>query len=81
MSIVGKKDIDRHRKDIYLCKPVSLPDATGFSGVEPDTVEGSSAFGADYSEEHSIREKAAQIARSIGRIVPQKSGISQVKRV
>jgi hypothetical protein len=81
MSIVGKKDIDRHRRDIYLCKPVSLPDATGFSGVEPESVEGPSAFGADYSEEHSIREEATQIGKSIGRIAPQKPGISQVNKV
>ncbi len=36
MKIFEKIDIERHRKDINLCKPVSQPDATGFSEAEPD---------------------------------------------
>ena len=82
MSIFEKIDTERHRRDINLCKPVSQPDATGFSGVEPGAIEAKpSAFFADYSEEHSVPEKSVPIAKSIGRIAPQKPTISIDKKV
>lgn len=60
MSIIEKKDVKnhlslRHSKDIYLCEPLSQPDATGYSVVEPDAVRANpSAFADDYSAEHTI---------------------------
>lgn len=60
MSIFEKIDTARHRRDIYLCRPMSQPDATGFSGAEPDPIEPNpSAFIEDYSTEHSIPGKSA----------------------
>jgi hypothetical protein len=35
MSIIEKRDLERHRRDIYLCKPVIQPGTTGFSPAEP----------------------------------------------
>ena len=82
MSIFERIDRERHRRDINLCKPVSQPDATGFSGVEPDAIEAKpSALFAEYSEEHSVPENSGLIAKSIGRIAPQKPVISQDKKV
>jgi hypothetical protein len=43
MSIIEKSDVERHRRDINLCRPVIQPDATGFSGVEPDEIKPNSA--------------------------------------
>ena len=72
MSIFEKIDLERHRRDINLCRPVSQPDATGFSGAEPEAIEtNSSVFLSDYSEEHRTLGKSLPIAKSIGRIAPQ----------
>jgi len=70
MSIITKNNRERHRKDIFLCGPVSRPDATGFSVDEPDAVEPkSSALLADLCGEHSIHGKAkSPIARSVASI-------------
>ena len=76
MPIFEKIDMERHRRDINLCKPVSQPDATGYSGVEPDenrTIP--SPLFADFSEEHST-PATATIARA-----PQKPAISRDKEV
>jgi len=80
MTIFERIDRQRHRRDINLCKPVSQPDATGFSGVAPDEIQPPSFF-ADYSEEHSTSEKSAPIAKSIGRVAAQKPAISKDKEV
>ena len=78
MTIFERIDTERHRRDINLCKPVSQPDATGFSGVSPDQIEARpSAFFADYSEEHSTPGKPEPIAKSISRIGAQKPAISK----
>ena len=67
MSIFEKIDIERHRRDIYLCKPVSQPDATGFSGAEADAIErDSSALIEDYSGEHAPPGKSVTPTGSIG---------------
>jgi len=59
MSIFEKIDTERHRRDINLCRPVSQPDATGFSGAEPEAIELiPSAFIEDYSTEHTIHGKS-----------------------
>lgn len=82
MTIFEKLDMQRHRRDINLCKPVSLPDATGFSGVAPDEIETKpSVFFADCSEEHSTRAKTVPITKSIGRIPAQKQATSKDKEV
>jgi len=45
MPIFPKIDRERHRKDIFLCSPVSQPDATGFSGTESEgTANDSESF-------------------------------------
>jgi hypothetical protein len=55
MGIFEKIDTARHRRDINLCRPVSQPDATGFSGAEPEAIEPiPSAFIEDYSTGHTI---------------------------
>ena len=82
MTVFEKMDTQRHRRDINLCKPVSLPDATGFSGVAPDEVDAkTSAFFADYSEEHTTPTKSIPIAKSIGRTAAQEPAISKDKEV
>ena len=59
MRIFEKIDTARHRRDINLCRPVSQPDATGFSVAEPDGIPNPSASFEDYSEEHTIPAKSA----------------------
>jgi hypothetical protein len=60
MTIIEKKDTKnhlslRHNKDIFLCAPLSQPDATGYSCTEADeTRANQSAFASDYSVEHTI---------------------------
>ena len=54
MSIFEKIDIERHRRDIYVCSPVSQPDATGFSGAEADAIDESIRAFEDYSGEHAL---------------------------
>ncbi len=70
MSIIAKNDRERHRKDIFLCGPISQPDATGFSVDEPDAIEPKpSAFFADYSGEHTNPGKSEPpIAKSVASI-------------
>ena len=59
MSIIEKSDVERHRRDINLRRPVSQPDPTGFSVAEPDAIKPNpSAFSDDYSTEHSIAGKS-----------------------
>jgi hypothetical protein len=66
MKIFERIDMQRHRRDINLCKPVSQPDATGFSGAGPDEIEATpSAFFSDHSEENSTPAKSLPIAKSI----------------
>ena len=38
MTIFEKIDTERHRRDIYLCKPLSRPDATSFLVTQPDAI-------------------------------------------
>ena len=68
MSIFEKIDTERHRRDINLCKPVSQPDATGFSVAEPDAIPGPSASIEDSSERPTIPAKTVTpIANSVRR--------------
>ena len=67
MSIIEKIDTARHRRDINLCRPVSPPDATGFSEVEPDAIEANpSTFSDDYCGEHTIPSKSVTSVAFIG---------------
>jgi hypothetical protein len=67
MSIFEKIDIERHRRDIYLCKPVSQSDATGFSGAEADAVERDPcARIEEYSGEHALPGKSLTPTGFIG---------------
>lgn len=69
MTIFEKIDTQRHRRDINLCKPVSQPDATGFSGAVPDEIEAKpSVFFSDYSAEHSTPVKSIPIVKSIRKL-------------
>jgi len=38
MTIFEKIDTERHRRDIYLCEPLSRPDATSVSVAQPDVI-------------------------------------------
>ena len=59
MRIFEKIDTARHRRDINLCRPVSQPDATGFSGAEQEAIEPTpSALIEYYSAEHTIPGKS-----------------------
>ena len=59
MSLVKENDVKdplfpRDSTKIHLCEPVSQPDATGFSGAEPETIEANpSGFPEDFVAEHS----------------------------
>ncbi len=59
MSLVKKSDVKNHlsprfRTKIHLSQPESQPDATGFSGAEPDTnQENRATFSKDFIAEHS----------------------------
>jgi hypothetical protein len=54
MKIFEKRDTERHRRDINLCKPLTQPDATGFSGDETQAIEPNpSALVEDYPGEHT----------------------------
>lgn len=67
MTIFEKIDTARHRKDINLCRPVSQPDATGFSVAEPNAIEpGPSTFSDDYSGEQTVPGKSVTPAGFIG---------------
>ncbi len=59
MKIFEKIDIARHRRDINLCRPVSQPDATGYSGAESDGIPDPSESFEVSSEEHTIPVKSA----------------------
>jgi len=75
MSIFEKIDTERHRRDINLCRPISQPDATGFSVAEPDEIKPNpSAFSDDYSREHAIPAKSVT---PIGFIGTQAPGVSK----
>jgi len=75
MSIIEKSDVERHRRDINLRRPVSQPDPTGFSVAEPDAIKPNpSAFSDDYSTEHSIAGKSVT---PIGFIGTQAPGVSK----
>jgi hypothetical protein len=79
MSIFEKIDTQRHRRDINLCKPASLPDATGFSVAEPDAIKSTpSAFFDDYRKEHTI---PARSVTPIGFIGTQAPGVSKSTKV
>ena len=71
MSIIEKSDVERHRRDINLCRPVSQPDATGFSVAEPEEIKPNpSAFSDDYSREHAIPGKSVTPIGFIGTQAP-----------
>jgi hypothetical protein len=77
MSIFEKIDTARHRRDIYLCRPVSQPDATGFSGAEPDAIPNPSGSLEDSLEEPVIPVKSVTpLANSAHRLNPQKPPVS-----
>jgi hypothetical protein len=59
MSNIRQSDVKNHlsarvRTKIHLCEPMSQPDATGFSGIEPQATKAeTSAFADDFVVEHS----------------------------
>lgn len=78
MAIFEKIDMQRHRRDINLCKPVSQPDATGFSGAGPDEIEAKpSASLSGHSAEHSTPVKSIPIVKSIRKLTIFKSKKAQ----
>ena len=78
MSIIEKSDVERHRRDINLYRPVSHPDVTGFSVAEPDEIKpNASAFSDDYSREHAIPGKSVTPIGFIGTRAPGVSKSTQ----
>ncbi len=59
MSLIKKSDVKNHLSPrdltkIHLCRPLSQPDATGYSVAEPDAINANpSDFAADFVTEHS----------------------------
>jgi hypothetical protein len=73
MPIFKKIDTERHRRDIFLCGPVSQPDATGFSVADPDAISNPSVSFDDFSQEPTIPAKTVTpIANSVRRLNPQR---------
>jgi hypothetical protein len=71
MPIFKKIDTERHRRDIFLCGPVSQPDATGFSITEPDGIPNQSASFDDFSQQPTIPAKSVTpIVNSVRRLNP-----------
>ena len=78
MTIIKKSDVERHRRDINLCRPASQPDATGFSVAEPDEIKPNpSALSDDYSREHAIPGKSVTPIGFIGTRAPGVSKSTQ----
>jgi len=67
MSIFEKIDTTRHQREIHLCKPLSQPDATGFSEAETDVIADPMAPLDGSSEESSGKppEPLTSIANSV----------------
>jgi hypothetical protein len=59
MSLIKKSDVKNHlspryRTKILLCRPLSQPDATGYSVAEPAGIKANpSDFATDFVAEHS----------------------------
>ncbi len=68
MSLIRQSDVKDHlsprdHTQIHLCPPESQPDATGFSGAEPDVIkENPATFSKDFTAEHSSIAKPAASA-------------------
>jgi len=60
MSNIRQSDVKNHlsprfRTKIHLCEPASQPDATGFSGTEPEATNAEpSIFAKDFVVDHSL---------------------------
>ncbi len=68
MKIFEKIDTARHRRDINLCRPVSQPDATGFSVDETETIQPNpSALVEEHTEEHTSSGNSVIPAGSIAK--------------
>jgi len=78
MPIFKKIDTERHRRDIFLCDPVSQPDATGFSGAEPDAIPNPLVSFEAPSQEPTIPAKSVKpIADSVRRVNRQGPPVSK----
>jgi hypothetical protein len=78
MSPIKSNDVKNHMHPpfltkIHLCEPVSQPDATGYSVVEPDTIKANpSGFAEDFFTEHSSSSLAVAPTDPVtGSIRPQ----------
>lgn len=88
MSNIRQSDVKNHlslrfRTKIHLCEPVSQPDATGFSGADPDAIAANpSGFSEDFVREHSsssaiIEQDNSQGNPSLGSIGSQAPATSK----
>jgi hypothetical protein len=79
MSIVEKIDTERHRRDIYLCKPVVQPSTAGFSPAEPEGMKPNlSTFLKDSTTESAIPPSSVTpIARPISLIGDETPPVSK----
>jgi hypothetical protein len=73
-----KIDTARHRRDINLCRPLSQPDATGFSGDEAEAIQPNpSALVGDYTGERKRSGNSVIPTGSIGKQAPAVSKRTQ----
>jgi hypothetical protein len=86
MSNIRRSDVKNHlsprfRTKTHLSEPVSQPDATGFSGIELETVKATrSNFDADFIAEHSSGVAVAPAEPVTGSIRPQAPTVSKSAR-
>jgi hypothetical protein len=83
MSVIKRNDVQSHLRSPFLAKtevrrPESQPDATGFSGAEPDAKNADpSVFDRDFVAEHSSSGSAASPSHPVA-VRPQ--AVSDSKR-
>ena len=74
MSIFEKIDPERHRRDIYLCKPVSQPSPVSVSPPEPEARKrGLSRFLKDLTTESAIPAKLVTPISSPANLIDQET--------
>jgi len=77
MSIFEKTDRARHRRDINLCRPVSQPDATGFSVAEPDATPNPAELSYESSQGPAIPAKTVTSIGNSMRLGPLRPPITK----
>ena len=80
MTVFEKINMESQRRGIDLGRPVSQPDATGFSGTESDATDTMpSAFFAECPEEDYVSETSVPITKSTSNCAAEKPAESKGK--